>query len=179
VARLDLVDKVAYDDHLHAIIRQAVWLYVRFTLSFRNVEDMLAERGLDLSYETVRRWVLKFGPFFAKELRRRRHRPTSRWQLIGGRQFWLWRAVFDPSPADSKRSHRDRHTGHEKPFNAANALIKTGGKVRLGAQPECVETTNSDAGLGFTARVSSHVALGSVYVLIRFIDVDRRPEIAR
>ena len=83
------------------IIRHAVWLYLRFTLSFRDVEDLLAERGLDLSYETVRRWVLKFGPLFAKELRRRRHRPTSHWHLnemavlISGRQFWIWRAVDD------------------------------------------------------------------------------------
>ena len=45
-----------------AIIRHAVWLYVRFTLSYRDVEDLLAERGLDISYETVRRWVLKFSP---------------------------------------------------------------------------------------------------------------------
>jgi len=59
------------------IIQQAVWLYARFTLSFRDVEDLLAERGLDVSYETIRRWVLKFGPLFARELRRRRHRPTS------------------------------------------------------------------------------------------------------
>ena len=64
-----------------AIIRHAVWLYVRFTLSYRDVEDLLAERGLDVSYETVRRWVLKFGPAFARELRRRRPRPTSRWHL--------------------------------------------------------------------------------------------------
>jgi hypothetical protein len=83
------------------IIRHALWLYLRFTLSFRDVEDLLAERGLDVSYETVRRWVLKFGPLFAKELRRRRHRPTSQWHLdemailIGGRRFWLWRAVDD------------------------------------------------------------------------------------
>ena len=82
-----------------AIIRHAVWLYVRFTLSFRDVEDLLAERGLDVSYETVRRWALKFGPLFARELRRRRSRPTSQWHLdemavmIGGKPFWLWRAV--------------------------------------------------------------------------------------
>ena len=44
-----------------AVIRHAVWLYVRFTLSYRDIEDLLAERGLDISYETVRRWVLKFG----------------------------------------------------------------------------------------------------------------------
>jgi transposase-like protein len=66
-------------------------------LSFRDIEDLLAKRGLDVSYETVRRWVLKFGPLFAKELRRRRHRATSRWHLnemavlIGGKRFWLWR----------------------------------------------------------------------------------------
>jgi transposase-like protein len=84
-----------------AIIRHAVWLYVRFTLSYRDVEDLLAERGLDVSYETVRRWVLKFGPLFARELRRRRPRPTSQWHLdemavmVAGRQFWLWRAVDD------------------------------------------------------------------------------------
>jgi putative transposase len=83
------------------IIRHAVWLHVRFTLSYRDVEDLLAERGLDVSYETVRRWVLKFGPLFARELRRRRPRPTSCWHLdemavmIVGRQFWLWRAVDD------------------------------------------------------------------------------------
>jgi transposase-like protein len=81
-----------------AINQHAVWLYVRFTLSCRDVEDLLAERGLDVSYETVRRWVLKFGPLCARELRRR-PRPTSRWHLdemavtIAGRQFWLWRAV--------------------------------------------------------------------------------------
>jgi transposase-like protein len=84
-----------------AIIRHAVWLYLRFTLSYRDVEDLLAERGLDVSYESVRRWVLKFGPLFARELRRRRHRPTSQWHLdemavlISGEQFWLWRAVDD------------------------------------------------------------------------------------
>ncbi len=81
------------------VIRQAVWLYLRFTLSFRDVEDLLAERGIDISYETIRRWVLKFGPIFARELRRRRPRPSSIWHLdemvirIGGERLWLWRAV--------------------------------------------------------------------------------------
>jgi hypothetical protein len=84
-----------------AIIRHAVWVYVRFTFSYRDVEDLLAEHGLDVSYETVRRWVLKFGPLFARELRRRRPRPMSRWHLnemalmIAGTPFWLWRAVDD------------------------------------------------------------------------------------
>ncbi len=47
------------------IIRHAIWLYARFTLSYRDVEEMLAERGLDVSYETVRRWFLKFGSIIA------------------------------------------------------------------------------------------------------------------
>ncbi|SDR59649.1 Transposase (or an inactivated derivative) [Rhizobiales bacterium GAS113] len=74
-------------------------MYARFTLSYRDVEELLAERGLDISYETIRRWALKFGPLFARELRRRRSRPTSQWHLdemavmISGKQFWLWRAV--------------------------------------------------------------------------------------
>src|SRR5829696_7579730 len=62
------------------IIRHAIWLYVRFTLSYRDVEELLAERGLDISYETVRRWV-KFGPAFARNLRRLRPRPADTWHL--------------------------------------------------------------------------------------------------
>ena len=50
------------------IIQHAIWLYLRFTLSYRDVEELLAERGLDISYETVRRWVLKFGPTIARRL---------------------------------------------------------------------------------------------------------------
>src|SRR5664279_3029050 len=82
-----------------AIIHHAVWLYARFTLSYRGRRRSARRARLDVSYETVRRWVLKFGPLFARELRRRRPWPTSRWHLdemaviIGGRQFWLWRAV--------------------------------------------------------------------------------------
>jgi putative transposase len=81
------------------VIQHAIWLYLRFTLSYRDVEELLAERGLDLSYETVRRWVSKFGPLIARELRRRRSRPSDRWHLdemvvrIAGRRMHLWRAV--------------------------------------------------------------------------------------
>jgi len=63
------------------IIQHAIWLYLRFTLSYRDVEELLAERGLDLFYETVRRWVLKFGPAIARQLRQRRPRPSNRWHL--------------------------------------------------------------------------------------------------
>src|SRR4051812_36315642 len=64
-----------------SIIQHAVWLYLRFTLSYRDVEELLAERGLDVSYETVRRWVLKFGPLIAQRLRQQRPRPSKRWHL--------------------------------------------------------------------------------------------------
>ena len=93
--------KISYRRHRFppVIIQHAVWLYCRFTLSYRDVEDRLAERGLDISYETVRRWVLKFGRAYARRIQRRRPRPTERWHLdemvvvIRGRQFYLWRAV--------------------------------------------------------------------------------------
>jgi hypothetical protein len=70
-----------------------------FSLSYRDVEDLLAERGVDASYETIRRWVLKFGVLFARELRKRRPRTSAQWHLdellmvIGGQRFFLWRAV--------------------------------------------------------------------------------------
>src|SRR5690349_18513494 len=81
------------------IIQHAVWLYLRFTLSYRDVEELLAERGLDISYETIRCWVLKFGPVIARRLRRCRPRPSNRWHLdemvvrIAGQRMYLWRAV--------------------------------------------------------------------------------------
>ncbi len=81
------------------IIRHSVWLYARFTLSYRDVEEMLAERGLDISYETVRRWFLKFGSTIAANLRRSRPGPSDHWHLdemvivIRRKRYWLWRAV--------------------------------------------------------------------------------------
>jgi putative transposase len=82
-----------------SIIQHAMWLYLRFTLTYRDVEDLLAERGLDISYETVRRWVLKFGPLIARQLRQCRPQPSDRWHLdevvvrIASRRMYLWRAV--------------------------------------------------------------------------------------
>ena len=95
------MDKLSYHRHRFPgiVIQQAVWLYFRFALSYRDVEDMLAERGIDVSYETVRRWALKFGAIIARKLRRGRPRPDGRWHLdevfvsINGRQLYVWRAV--------------------------------------------------------------------------------------
>jgi len=63
------------------VIQHAVWLYFRFTLSFRNVEDLLAERGLDISYEGIRYWVLKFEAQYARRINCRRPRPNCQWHL--------------------------------------------------------------------------------------------------
>ena len=81
------------------IISHCVWLYFRFALSFRDIEEMLAMRGVVLTYETVREWCLKFGQTYANDLRRRSPRPGDRWHLdevflkINGRIHYLWRAV--------------------------------------------------------------------------------------
>jgi putative transposase len=81
------------------IISHAVWLYFRFPLSLRMVEELLAARGIVVSYETVRQWALKFGQAFANRIRRGLTRAGDKWHLdevavkIGGAQHWLWRAV--------------------------------------------------------------------------------------
>src|SRR5947199_831200 len=99
--RTSPMDPVSYRRHRFPppIIQHAIWLYLRFTLSYRDVEELLAERGLEVSYETVRRWVLKFGPGIARKLRRCRPCPSDRWHLdemvvrIVGKRMYLWRAV--------------------------------------------------------------------------------------
>ena len=81
------------------IIHQAIWLYLRFSLSLRDVEDLLAERGITVSYESIRRWINHFGPMIAADLRKRRPKPHTSWHLdevylnIDGRMAYLWRAV--------------------------------------------------------------------------------------
>ena len=63
------------------VIQRAVWLYLRFTLSLRDVEDILAERGIDVTYETIRCWVDRFGPQIAGRICATRSKPTSKWHL--------------------------------------------------------------------------------------------------
>jgi len=102
------------------IIQRAIWLYLRFTLSYRDVEELLADRGLDISYETVRRWVLKFGPAIARRLRRRRPRPSDCWHLdemvvrIAGKRMYLWRAVDDEGEVLDMLVQRRRDTRAER-----------------------------------------------------------------
>ena len=96
--------KTAPDPHYRhrfpaELISHAVWLYHVFSLSLRDVELLLAERGVGVLYESIRRWCLKFGASFASKLRRRRPRPGDKWHLdevfirIGGALHYLWRAV--------------------------------------------------------------------------------------
>src|SRR5215204_4868509 len=81
------------------VISHAVWLYFRFPLSLRMVEEMLASRGIEVSHETIRQWALKFGQEFAYIIRRRLPRPGDKWHLdevvlkIAGKTHYLWRAV--------------------------------------------------------------------------------------
>jgi len=81
------------------IIARAVWLYHRFTLSFRDVGDLLAERGVTVSSETIRRWYLTFGPDYARRIKKRQGPRDDRWFLdevavsIQGKRRYLWRAV--------------------------------------------------------------------------------------
>lgn len=93
--------KINYKRHRFPpqIIAHVVWLHVRFNLSLREVEELMLERGVDVSYETIRRWTVKFGPLIAHVLRRRQPGPGDVWHLdevavkIAGRSYWLWRAV--------------------------------------------------------------------------------------
>ena len=99
------------------VIRQAVWLYFRFTLSFRDVEELLAQRGIEVSYETVRCWSIKFGPQIARNLRRREAPASPRWHLdemictVGGKRMYLWRAVDDEGVVLDLAMQARRDTG--------------------------------------------------------------------
>ena len=125
------------------IIRLAVMLYVRFPLSLRNVEDLLHERGIDVSHETIRFWWNRFGPMFAKEIRRKRVRQLRsfsnwKWHLdevfvrINGEQHYLWRAV------DHEGEVLESYVSKRRDRDAALVFLKKAMK-RYG-QPEAIVT---------------------------------------
>ncbi len=107
------------------VIRHSIWLYASFTLSYRDVEEMLAERGLDISYETVRRWLLKFGSVIAANLRQTRPKPSDHWHLdemvivIRRKRYWLWRAV------DNEGEVLDFLVQSRRDAKAARKLMRT------------------------------------------------------
>ncbi len=121
------------------VIRQAVWLYFRFTLSLRDVEEMLAERGIETNYETIRCWSLKFGRLFAQNLRRSRPKPTGRWHLdemvvkISGKRMWLWRAVDDEGEVLDVLVQKRRNT--KAAMRLFRKLLKN-----TGVRPERIST---------------------------------------
>ena|SRR6516164_4928529 len=130
-----------------AIIQYAVWVYLRFTLSSRDVEELLAERGLDISYETFQCWVLKFGPVIARQLRRHRPRSSNRWHLhemverIGGKRMYLWRAVDHEGEVldmlvqtrrDSRAAAADAQVAQETRLRAEIAGHRQAALLRLG-----------------------------------------------
>src|ERR1017187_7259722 len=121
------------------VIQLAVWVYFRFTLSFRDVEEMLAQRGIEASYETVRCWTLKFGALFAQNLRRSRPAPTVRWHLdemvvkIGGKRMWLWRAVDDEGEVLDMLVQKRRNT--DAALRLLRKLLK-----HQGSHPEIIVT---------------------------------------
>jgi putative transposase len=113
-----------------------VWLYFRFPLSFREVEELMLERGVIVSYETVRRWCLKFGQQYANALRRRRPRPGDKWHLdevfikVNGEQKYLWRAVDQDGNVLDILVQDRRDTAAAKRF-FRRLMKKTGGVPRV------------------------------------------------
>jgi putative transposase len=104
------------------IIAHAVWLYFRFPLSLRLVEEMLLERGIIVSYETIRRWALKFGPDYARRLKRKTPSRRDIWHLdevvitIAGKKHWLWRAVDQDGYVLDEIVQARRNTKAAKPL---------------------------------------------------------------
>ena len=98
------------------IIRRTVWMYFRFNLSFRDVEDLMIERGVDVSYETIRRWVDKFGSTYARRIKSGSECPSPVWHLdeiytkINGKMVYLWRAVDDEGTVLDVVVQRRRNT---------------------------------------------------------------------
>jgi len=137
------------------VIQRAVWMYLRFTLSLRDVEDLLAERGIVVSYETIRRWVASFGPAIARRLRAGRPAPHPRWHLdemfvrIGGRQMYLWRAV------DAEGEVLDVHELDSFEQNAITALR---------ANPKETVVQVSGSFLDRHVRATAPVVMGQVCV---------------
>ena len=106
------------------IIQRAVWMYFRFNLSFRDVEELMIERGVDVSYETIRRWVDKFGSRYAKRIKSRSEPPSPVWHLdevytkINGKMVYLWRAV------DDEGTVLDVVIQHRRNTKAASRLLR-------------------------------------------------------
>ena len=105
-----------------AVISHAVYLYHRFLLSYRDVQELLFERGIDVSHETIRAWCVRFGPDMAEALRHRKRKRGRTWHLdemrvvVGGVTKWLWRAVNEHGEVLDVLLQQHRDTGAAKRF---------------------------------------------------------------
>jgi putative transposase len=121
------------------VIGHAVWLYYRCSLSLRDVEELLAERGVSVAYATSRAWCARFGPTYAMGLRRRRARPSDKWHLdevllkMKGKRHWLWRAV------DQDRIVLDILAQQRRDQQAAEAFLRRA-LAAAGSRPRVVIT---------------------------------------
>ena len=117
------------------IVAYAMWAYYRFSLSTANVEDLLAERGVIVSRETVRLWINRFGRHFATCIRRDRPKPNDKWHMdealiaIGGQKFWLWRAIDADGDVLDILVQRRRNTKAAKRF--FSRLVRQFGEPRV------------------------------------------------
>jgi putative transposase len=145
-----------------AVVQHAVWLYARFTLSLRDVEELLAERGIVVSYETVRAWFARFGPAIARGLRARRRGSSGLWHLdevfvpMGGRRMYLWRAV------DGEGEVLDVLVQPRRDKAAALRLMRRL-LMRHGAAPEALVTDR----FGSYAAAARELGLSAVHVRAR------------
>ena len=122
--------------HPVEIISHAVWLYFRFHLSLRDVEELLAQRGVSVTYETIRAWRARFGPSYTAGQRRRRARPSDKWHVdevhlkIKGNRHWLWRAVDKHGVVLDilVQQRRDQHTAETIP---RRIIAATGSEPRV------------------------------------------------
>jgi putative transposase len=127
LCRMTTVRDPIYAGHRYPaeLVSYAVWLYFRFPLSLRMVEDLLAARGISVTHETIRQWGLKFGREFANRIRRRAPRRGDKWHLdevviaIASKRHWPWRALSTRKASFSMSSSRPGAT--RKPPNACSA----------------------------------------------------------
>jgi putative transposase len=143
------------------IISHAVWLYHRFCLSFRDVEDLMAERGITVSYETIRHWCRKFGTEYARTLKRRERRLGDTWHLdelfvtIQGQRQYLWRAVDQDGDVIDilVQPRRDRRAAERffrrllqgqgcEPRRLVTDLLRSYGAARRNTMPSVVHDTS-------------------------------------
>ena len=139
------------------IISHAVWLYFRFCLSFRDVEELLFERGVIVTYEAIRKWCHKFGQQYANQLRRRRPRPGDKWHMdevfltIKGERHYLWRAV-DQDGNVARRTRTSPPASESSACRGSNRRVR-----RSGSFPPMVPSRSTSVR---TAIASPHLTTG-------------------